>query len=47
VVSLTDAGRDAVRQIDALPDPAPEVLASLADDELKALQGILDKLAHS
>ena len=47
VVSLTDAGRDVVRKIDALPDPAPEALASLADDELKALQGILDKLTHS
>jgi DNA-binding MarR family transcriptional regulator len=47
VVSLTDAGRDVVRQIDALPDPAPEVLASLADDELQALRVILDKLAHS
>jgi DNA-binding MarR family transcriptional regulator len=47
VVSLTDAGRDMVRQIDALPDPAPAILSSLAADELKALQGILDKLAHS
>jgi DNA-binding MarR family transcriptional regulator len=47
LVSLTDAGRDVVRKIDALPDPAPEVLASLSDDELKALRGILDKLAHS
>jgi DNA-binding MarR family transcriptional regulator len=47
VVSLTDAGRDVVRKIDALPDPAPEGLASLSDDELKALQGILDKLGHS
>jgi DNA-binding MarR family transcriptional regulator len=47
VVSLTDAGRDVVRSIDAIDDPAPVVLASLADDELKALQGILDRLAHS
>jgi DNA-binding MarR family transcriptional regulator len=47
VVSLTDAGRGVVRRIDAIDDPAPVVLASLADDELKALQGILDKLAHS
>jgi DNA-binding MarR family transcriptional regulator len=47
VVSLTDAGRDVVRKIDALPDPAPEVLASLADEELKALQGIMEKLTHS
>jgi DNA-binding MarR family transcriptional regulator len=47
VVSLTDAGRDVVRKIDALPDPAPEGLASLSDDELKALRVILDKLGHS
>ena len=47
VVSLTDAGRVMVRQIDALPDPAPEILASLSDDELKALRVILDKLGHS
>ena len=47
VVSLTDAGRDVVRKIDALPDPAPEVLASLADEELEALQGIMEKLTHS
>jgi DNA-binding MarR family transcriptional regulator len=46
VVSLTDAGRDVVRQIDALPDPAPAVLSSLTDHELKALQGILGKVAH-
>jgi DNA-binding MarR family transcriptional regulator len=47
LVSLTAAGRDVVRQIDSLPDPAPDVLASLAAEELKTLQGILDKLAHS
>jgi DNA-binding MarR family transcriptional regulator len=47
LVSLTDAGRDVVRQIDALPDPAPQVLASLSDDELQALQVIMDKLSHS
>jgi DNA-binding MarR family transcriptional regulator len=47
LVSLTDAGRDVVRQIDALPDPAPQVLASLSDDELQAVQVIMDKLAHS
>jgi DNA-binding MarR family transcriptional regulator len=45
VVSLTDAGRDVVRRIDALPDPAPEGLASLADDELKALHAIFTKLS--
>jgi DNA-binding MarR family transcriptional regulator len=44
VVSLTDAGRDVVRSIDAIDDPAPEVLASLDDDELKALHAILTKL---
>jgi DNA-binding MarR family transcriptional regulator len=45
VVSLTDAGRDIVRSIDAIHDPAPAVLAALDDDDLKALQTLLDKLA--
>jgi DNA-binding MarR family transcriptional regulator len=44
VVSLTDAGREIVRKIDAIHDPAPDVLASLADDELKALHAIFTKL---
>jgi DNA-binding MarR family transcriptional regulator len=46
-VSLTDAGREAVRVIDAVEDPAPEVLAALDADELTALRSILNKLALS
>ena len=46
VVSLTDAGRDMVRMIDATDDPAPEVLWGLDNAELKQLQAILAKLAH-
>jgi DNA-binding MarR family transcriptional regulator len=45
VVSLTRAGRSTVRQIDAVHDPAPDVLAALDDDELKELRSILAKLA--
>lgn len=45
VVSLTDAGRDMVAAIDAVDDPAPEVLAALGDGELAALRSIVDKLA--
>ena len=45
VVSLTDAGRAMVRKIDAIDDPAPDVLAALDETELKALQAILAKLA--
>jgi DNA-binding MarR family transcriptional regulator len=45
VVSLTDAGRDIVRKIDAIHDPAPDALAALDDDDLKALRTLLDKLA--
>lgn len=45
VVSLTDAGRDVVRTIDGMPDPAPEVFAALTDAELKALKAILDKIS--
>jgi DNA-binding MarR family transcriptional regulator len=44
VVSLTDAGRDMVRVIDAIHDPAPDVLASLEDADLKALRVIIDRL---
>jgi DNA-binding MarR family transcriptional regulator len=47
VVSLTDAGRDVVRKIDAIHDPAPEVLAALSDSKLKELRAILEKLAAS
>lgn len=45
VVSLTDAGRDMVRRIDAIHDPAPDVLAALDDDDLAALQQLLHRLA--
>jgi DNA-binding MarR family transcriptional regulator len=45
VVSLTDAGRDMVRIVDAIHDPAPQVLASLDDADLKALRAIIDRLA--
>lgn len=45
MVSLTDAGRDMVRAIDAVNDPAPDVLVRLGDTELKELQALLEKLA--
>ena len=38
IVSLTEAGRAMVREIDAINDPAPDVLAALDDAELKSLQ---------
>ena len=33
-----------VRKIDAINDPAPDILATLDDAELKSLQAILEKL---
>src|SRR4029077_1319888 len=45
VVSLTDGGRNLVRKIDAIDDPAPDVLVTLDDAQLKELKAILDKLA--
>ena len=45
VVTLTDAGREVVGKIDAIQDPAPDVLAALGDAELTGLQAILEKLA--
>jgi DNA-binding MarR family transcriptional regulator len=45
VVSLTDAGREMVRKIDTVDDPAPDFLAALDDAELKELKAIIDKLA--
>jgi DNA-binding MarR family transcriptional regulator len=45
VVSLTDAGRDMVRKIDAVEDPAPNALAALDDAQLKDLKAILEGLA--
>jgi DNA-binding MarR family transcriptional regulator len=44
VVSLTDAGRAIVELIEGIDDPAPDVLAALEDDDLKALRLIFDKL---
>jgi DNA-binding MarR family transcriptional regulator len=45
VVSLTDAGRDMVRKIDAVEDPAPNALAALDDAQLNGLKAILEGLA--
>jgi DNA-binding MarR family transcriptional regulator len=45
VVSLTDAGREMVRQIDTVDDPAPNVLAALDAARLKELKAIIDELA--
>jgi DNA-binding MarR family transcriptional regulator len=45
VVSLTDAGREMVKALDDVDDPAPEALASLSDGDLKALRAIIDKIA--
>jgi DNA-binding MarR family transcriptional regulator len=45
VVSLTDAGRKMVLAIDAVDDPAPNLLAALDDAQLKELKAIVDKLA--
>jgi DNA-binding MarR family transcriptional regulator len=45
VVSLTDPGREMVLKIDAIDDPAPDVLHALDDSELAQLRTILDKLA--
>jgi DNA-binding MarR family transcriptional regulator len=44
-VSLTDAGRAMVDRIDAIVDPAPEVLSTLDDGDLEALRDILAKLS--
>jgi DNA-binding MarR family transcriptional regulator len=44
VVSLTDAGREMVRTIDKVDDPAPMALASLDDTQLKELKAIIDLL---
>jgi DNA-binding MarR family transcriptional regulator len=45
VVSLTDAGREMVLAIDAVDDPAPNVLDALDDVQLRELKAIIDKLA--
>jgi DNA-binding MarR family transcriptional regulator len=46
VVSLTDAGRQIVQQIDTIDDPEPNVLGELDDAELNQLRSILTKLAR-
>ncbi|KMO74194.1 MarR family transcriptional regulator [Mycolicibacterium chubuense] len=46
VVSLTDAGREVVSRIDAVRDPAPDVLTTLDDADLLTLRALLDKLAN-
>lgn len=43
-VSLTDSGRAMLDTIAAVDDPAPDVLAALTDDELRALRTTLQKL---
>jgi DNA-binding MarR family transcriptional regulator len=45
-VSLTDAGHAVVRQLDAIDDPAPDMLTALDDAELKALHRMLRKLSE-
>ena len=45
VVSLTDAGREMVRRIHTVDDPAPDALAGLDNAELDELRAILIKLA--
>lgn len=43
-VSLTEAGRAVLAAIEAIDDPAPDVLAALDDDDLRALRTTLAKL---
>jgi DNA-binding MarR family transcriptional regulator len=45
VVSLTEAGREMVHKIDAVHDPAPNLLAALDDADLKTLRVIFDRIA--
>ena len=45
MVSLTDAGGDMVDAIEAVDDPAPEILSGLDEAELRKLQALLTKLA--
>lgn len=45
LVSLTEDGHAIVREIDAIKDPAPDVLARLDATELASLMAILDRLA--
>lgn len=43
-VSLTEAGRVVLAAIEAIDDPAPDALAALDDEELRALRTALAKL---
>lgn len=45
VVSLTDAGLEMVRQIDAVDDPAPNVLGVLDDARLAELKSIINAVS--
>lgn len=44
LVSLTDAGRDVIAVLDDTDDPAPEVLASLDEQDLQVLRTILARV---
>jgi DNA-binding MarR family transcriptional regulator len=44
-VSLTEAGREVVALVNAVDDPAPASLAALTDRELRALRGLMERLA--
>lgn len=44
LVSLTEAGREVIAEIEAVADPAPEALSALGDNELKALRDMLARL---
>lgn len=45
LVSLTEAGRAVLADIDAVEDPAPAELVALSGDDLVALRRILDRLS--
>ncbi len=45
-VSLTEAGREMLAVIGSVDNPAPELVRSLTDTDLVALQKILRKAAH-
>jgi DNA-binding MarR family transcriptional regulator len=44
LVSLTEAGRDVIAVLDDTDDPAPEVLATLGEEDLQVLRAILARL---
>ncbi|MCV7179404.1 MarR family winged helix-turn-helix transcriptional regulator [Mycolicibacterium sphagni] len=46
MVSLTEAGRDVIAVLDDTDDPAPEVLATLDEQDLQALRTILARLGQ-